>query len=383
MTQSERGAVIVQAAVAMTMLLAFGTFVVDYGMLWVSRGQAQTAADAGALAGAIGLAYDAGTDPTVAATAVASNGNLVWTQPPAPVATTVTCPPDASRGPCLRVDVYRNGANGSSALPVLFGPIIGVTSQGVKATAMAQVKVGNATNCLKPWAIPDKWTVHRPADGPWTPTSQFQHYVDGQPLGSPSSLLPPPIDVYTPPSASDPGTGLQTSDDPSTTLVFPPDSQIFPGRILPLDLSGVGTYAQNVASCVGNVISVGQQMPISAAVPALSDFADLAAQDASATWSSGQITGSCAPGCAPVSPRLVPLVLYDVDRYASRLAANDWSGCDGGKPCIWVANIAGFFINDVTGPGVGGFLTNYSGLVTVQDQLEVQSSFLKAITLIR
>ena len=44
------------------------TFVVDHGILWVSRGQAQNAADAGALSGAIARAYDELTNPP------ASNG---------------------------------------------------------------------------------------------------------------------------------------------------------------------------------------------------------------------------------------------------------------------------------------------------------------------
>ena len=69
-TASERGAVLVQAAIVLLVLLAFTTFVFDHGVLWVARNQAQTAADAGALAGAIGLAYDDttwqdGVGPTV------------------------------------------------------------------------------------------------------------------------------------------------------------------------------------------------------------------------------------------------------------------------------------------------------------------------------
>src|SRR4030095_755286 len=59
---SERGAVIIQMAVCLLVLLAFSAFVVDYGVMWASRGHAQTAADAGALAGAISLAFDSGTD---------------------------------------------------------------------------------------------------------------------------------------------------------------------------------------------------------------------------------------------------------------------------------------------------------------------------------
>ena len=55
---SERGAVLIQVAVCLLVLLAFSAFVVDYGVMWASRGQAQTAADASALAGAISMAYE-------------------------------------------------------------------------------------------------------------------------------------------------------------------------------------------------------------------------------------------------------------------------------------------------------------------------------------
>ena len=52
----ERGAIIVQAAIAMVVLVGFSAFVVDYGVLWLSREQAQDAADAGAMAGAMSRA---------------------------------------------------------------------------------------------------------------------------------------------------------------------------------------------------------------------------------------------------------------------------------------------------------------------------------------
>ena len=90
---SERGAVVIQVAVCLLGLLAFTSFVVDYGVLWTSRGQAQTAADAGALAGAISLAYEPGTDSANNAKLKASEvakQNLVWGQAPNVQLTDVT-----------------------------------------------------------------------------------------------------------------------------------------------------------------------------------------------------------------------------------------------------------------------------------------------------
>src|SRR4051812_26400297 len=92
---SERGAVLIHVAVALLGLIAFTAFVADYGVMWVSRGQAQTAADAGALSGAIALAYDSPLDLTVAkekARAVA-RANTVFGQAPVVDLADITFPP--------------------------------------------------------------------------------------------------------------------------------------------------------------------------------------------------------------------------------------------------------------------------------------------------
>ena len=58
----ERGAVLVHVAVAMLGFLGFSALVIDYGIMWSSRRQAQNAADAAALAAAISMAFDAPGD---------------------------------------------------------------------------------------------------------------------------------------------------------------------------------------------------------------------------------------------------------------------------------------------------------------------------------
>ena len=55
---SERGAVLIHVAILALVLIGFLTFVVDFGVMWVGRSQAQNAADAGALAGAVAMAVD-------------------------------------------------------------------------------------------------------------------------------------------------------------------------------------------------------------------------------------------------------------------------------------------------------------------------------------
>ena len=80
----ERGAILVHVAVGMVAIIGFSVLSVDYGVLWASRRQAQNAADAGALAGAISLAFVDQTDQALArnsALAVAQQ-NSIWDGPP-------------------------------------------------------------------------------------------------------------------------------------------------------------------------------------------------------------------------------------------------------------------------------------------------------------
>ena len=116
----ERGAVLLHVTVAMLGLLAFSTLVIDYGIFWAARRQAQNSADAGALAGAMGLAYDDPTDfsdtgPAKIAARGAALANLVFGAPPdVDITTDITfppCPDDGTRqwhttGPRVNVLAY-------------------------------------------------------------------------------------------------------------------------------------------------------------------------------------------------------------------------------------------------------------------------------------
>ncbi len=99
----QRGAVLIHVAVAMLGLLAFSALVIDYGIFWAARRQAQNSADAGALAGAMGLAYDDPTDfsdtgPAKLAARAAALANLVFGAPPdVNITTDVTFPPCPGR----------------------------------------------------------------------------------------------------------------------------------------------------------------------------------------------------------------------------------------------------------------------------------------------
>jgi Flp pilus assembly protein TadG len=220
---SQRGAVLIHVAIALLGLIAFSTFVADYGIMWVSRGQAQTAADAGALSGAIALAYEGSTDFAGAKqkARLVAIANAVFGAAPDVALSDVTfpvCPPGSpgAGGTCVKVDAFRNVARGNP-LPMFFGNLVGLTNQGVQATATAQILTGTTTDCLKPWAILDRWDEYNaPGGEPDYPnpdldfnyTSTYDKYSTGQ--GQSPAAEP---DLYVPPSSTGPGTGFRLPQD--------------------------------------------------------------------------------------------------------------------------------------------------------------------------
>jgi hypothetical protein len=87
-------------------------------------------------------------------------------------------------------------------------------------------------------------------------------------------------------------------------------------------------------------------------------------------WNEAQsrIDSSCAPGCAPISPRLIAIALFDPARFQLGRASNDWTqagvGCPTNSPCITVTNIIGFFVHGAFGGyGPHGHFLKYPGLV--------------------
>ena len=392
---SERGAVLIYAALTVFVWLGLATFVVDYGVLWASRHQAQNAADAGALAGALARAYDdfddppAALGPTVVSATGVADGNLVWGAP-SHAAVSFPCPPEALAPlRCVRVDVYRNGENGSENVPLWFGRIIGVTSQGVKATASAQVMIANGTNCLRPWAIPDAWTEGAGA-------GRFTKYRRHGHAGAASRRLHP---RRMRPAGT--GSGSLSSNaahqDLGVTLPLTfatdPDEPEFHGRS---DRPGwvlrsTGGGLRRKRGVQRQSVEVGDQIGVVDAGGA--GFRGTSAADPWrwSDWRHGVNRRQLCAGAPPLSPRQVAVAVFNTEVFQYRRALGNWSACPpgqvctpcpGGAPCASIVNIVGLFIGNAAGSS--GTLTSYPGLVpSAAPKLSAQSSFLKAITLVR
>lgn len=394
--RAQEGAVFIQIGIAIFVLMAFNVFVLDYAVMWLARGQAQNAADAAALAGAIARSYDDLDDPPAAdgnavsiATTVAST-NLIWQAPGTPTVT-FDCPSGVT-GRCTRVDITRT-------INTLFGSILEVDTQSVRATATAISATGNGVRCLRPIAVPDTWVE-------LTSNDSFEFYQTGTGTPLPAGSR----DDYAAPSDTVPGQTvlpdylgeriiwsfgqpitnpiIRTGRDPSNAITF----------MLTLDLPG-GTFADNMTACASQPVAIGQSIRVvQQASTTVEDLLDaIISQDPDADWNDPQrrAEGGCAPACAAVSPRIIPIALFDPQRF--QLGRNTtWTnpavGCPTSDPCIKVTNIVGFFVHGSFGGYnrhghfqryPGSTLSVIPGTGTAPVDLVEEASWLKSQRLIR
>jgi Flp pilus assembly protein TadG len=402
---NDRGAVLIHVALGVLVLAAFTTFVADYGLLWVSRRQAQNSADAGALAGATAFAYDQpgnyfDTGMAKLSAFKATQTNNVWGVPPSvnistditfPVVPQADCDPDNDGfSNCVRVEVFRNTAR-SSALPMLFGNILGMTSQNIRASAVALVYAANQAECLKPWAVADKW--EELGTPPWDPSDTFDLGVDNYRY---QGELGP----------HDPGTGFRappsTPNDYATELrlkIGSPSGTITPGWFQALDLSpapdstctsaGADCYEAAIIGCAGGTWKIGDFVPKengNMIGPTDHGTQELIDMDPLADWDpvNKRIINSCAnpanytcaqPGYT-LSPRVVAIPLFDLELYMATGGP--------GNGTVKIVNLMGFFVDNVEHGTVTGYLINKKGSYNPGGGgVAGPTSFLKQVLLIR
>jgi len=268
---------------------------------------------------------------------------------------------------------------------------------------------------MRPFAVADKWIDNvSPALNP----RKFERW---QTQGGHAVQLNPK-DVYVPPSSGSAGTGYTVAADlgaPVTLKRGNPnqtaDSTVEPGWTLPVRLpdgnggylSGAADYSAAIKYCVGNPVTLGQYLPTEDGVMSgptsqgvSTDADSLINRDSGATWNTpaNSVEGTCAPACAPMSPRIVPIAVFDMDEYQWRKAENNWTtawepgvgpgtgafSCPAGGSCIRVVNILGFFVDGMSGNDVVGHLASYPGeFVLNAPTVGGGAAFLKTIQLVR
>ncbi len=373
--RDERGMSFVFVGVGFLAFVAATTLAIDVGMFMTARSQAQTAADAGALAGATALVFNDYDDrsaggPVVQSAIKTALFNYVMFSSvsvgPADVLFPIGPSGVSNR---VRVNVYRTGAR-NNPVPTLIGPVFGLSSVDINATATAEASPANAMTCVKPFTIPDRWIEN--TDPPWTTDSTFERY-DGK-----GDLLPN-ADQYIP--AGSPGyTGYDPVADKGMLLMIRAGTgnNVSPSFYFSWKMpggTGADFYRDNIAGCNTAVLGFGSLMdpePGNMVGPTTQGIDDLIALDPDAYWD--PYTNSVHSELSP-SPRVFPIPLYDPNYY-------DNGKQNGRNADLKMANWIGFFVVERQGNNVFGRITPILGVVDEDLGPAPQGSFPKSIRLV-
>ena len=352
--RDERGMTLVMVATGLVAFLSATMLAVDVGMLMVARTEAQSSADAGALAGAVALGFDnfddrSATGPAVrnaiAASMAAENGVMngqvsVWPED-------VTFPTNTR----IRVRVQRSGVRGNP-LSTFIAPMFGVPNVDLGAEATAEVSPANAMTCVKPFTVPDKWDERQTP--PWDPSDTFDLY------DKKGNLLANP-DVYIP--LGQPGyTGYNAYADRGAliTLKSSNEDKIEPSFYFPYaigDVSGAEEYRENIAGCNSTVMGFNDLIlaePGNMVGPTKQGMDDLIAKDPNAHWDpyKKSVVSTMSP-----SPRVVAIPLFDPVYYET-------GKVNGRNADLKVVNYMGFFVEEMNGKDVKGYITPIGGIMS-------------------
>lgn len=356
--------------------LSATTLAIDVGMFMNARAQAQNAADAGALSGAVALVYNSFTDrsangPAVQSAVNTALANRVGGQVVSVGPADVTFPDNPAGQPVrVAVQVFRTIAR-HNAVPTLMGTFFGVRTVDIAAFATAEASPANAETCVKPFTIPDKWIENQ--TGPWDPADTFDLEDDkGKPLANP--------DIYIP--ADQPGyTGYNADRDRGLQLMLKANNTTKPSPSFynPWDLpgsTGASDYRGNIGNCNTAIIPIGDPMtaePGNMVGPTAQGAGDLVDKDPNAYW---DLSCTCVKGSAfGTSPRVAVIPLYDPVFYET--------GRKNGRTAdLKIANYLGFFIEGMQGNQVVGRITPVAGVFAGNAGPAPSGAFPKVVRLV-
>lgn len=373
----ERGMSLLYVTAGFAAFFAATMLAIDVGMLTTARSQAQNAADAGALAGAIALALDDWNDrsapgPAVQAAINAARENSVMGGPvdvdPSDVTFPVAPSGEANR---VHVTVYRTATRGNP-LSTFIAAAFGMETADMAATATAHAAPANAMTCVRPFTIPDKWVENNVP-----PNDTFDRYDNRGGVIADADVYAPGTTSYkpwTPPGdGGDKGVRVTlragTGNNVAPTFYY---SWSMPG-----DNGEIGAdfYEDNIKYCNQSIIGTGQLMtqePGNMMGPTISGIEALIAQDPTAYWDDDDLTVVSPLGR---SPRVFPIPLYDPDFFQS-------GKMTGRNATLKAAGWIGFFVEDASGNEIYGRIMPMLGVIDPGGGPAPQGAVPRAVQLI-
>jgi hypothetical protein len=348
---------------------------IEAGLYMTARAQAQNAADAGAHAGAVALALDSFDNRSPSGPAVQSAINAALENPV--IRQTVSVEPADVTFPAapggqfdrVHVRVYRTGAR-NNPLASLLGPIFGIDSIDIVATATAEAAPANAMTCVRPFTIPDRWVENN------IPSNDTFDRYDNK------GDVIPNADVYLRPG--DPGyenVRYDSERDKGTRVVLRAGSgnNIAPTFYYSWKMPGAiggAYYEDNIRECNQSVVGfdyVMQQEPGNMVGPTIDGVNDLIAQDPNAYWDD---VAKVVRSPLGRSPRVFPIPLYNPDEF-------DKGKENGRNATLIVANWIGFFVEEVQGNEIHGRITPILGTIDPNAGPAPDGAFPKAVRLVQ
>lgn len=370
--RDERGMTLVMVATGLVALLSATMLAVDVGMLMVARTEAQSSADAGALAGAIALGYDNYDDRTPTGPAVTNAiAAGMATENGVMNAQTSVFPEDVTFPTIdrIRVRVQRSGVRGNPLLPFI-APMFGINTVDLGAVATAWVAPANAMTCVKPFTVPDKWIERQTP--PWDPDDTFDAFDNkNKPLADPDVYIPIGTPGYT-------GYNAYADKGELITLKAAGGTNIAPSTYFPYAMGGVtgaDEYEWNIGNCNQTIMGYNEPIlsePGNMVGPTASGLQALIDRDPSAYWDTyhNKVVTTMFP-----SPRVVALPLFDPIYYETGKA-------NGRNADFKVVNYMGFFIEEMQGGNVKGRITPIGGILSGSEGPAPTGAFPVAIVLV-
>jgi len=359
--RDESGMSFVFVGFSLMAFMAASMLAIDVGMLMTSRNQAQNSADAGALAGAISLAFDNFNDHSASGPAVTHAISAAQSNQVMAGAVSVT-PADieflTGTGGIenrIRVTVYRTAARGNP-LSTLIARYFGISTADIAAVAAAEASPANAVECPLPFTIPDRWReVNSP---PFDPNNSDFAAVDNK--GVP--VTPP--DIYIGPTDKANYTGYSAERDRGMEIVLKADngSKLAPSMYQVWDTVGGDRGSDDVRNAIahctsGNVMGYGDDYvhkPGMQTGPVAQGIEELIAQDPDAYWD--QAKNKPVSQYGSKSPRIRAIPLFDPYYYNTGVAG-------GRNASLKFVNYLGFFIEGMNGNEVIGRVCPIGGLL--------------------
>jgi Flp pilus assembly protein TadG len=205
--RNEGGVATLTVAITLPVIIMLMGLAVDFGMSYAARTEAQSAADAAAIAGAYSYSVNPGAPTPQGDTVAAANANTILGKSIAITNADVTLPACA-KGHCVKVDVPFQS-------PTYFSRIFGWKKvSGTVHSSAEAMTTGSSADCVKPIFVPASAVAGKPAGTllpDVRPTSPGGALSPGQYYSFDPTSITSPVNYSD--GTSDVNSGVSTQND--------------------------------------------------------------------------------------------------------------------------------------------------------------------------